>query len=207
MSTSWITSTELESYLDGLGVSTIPGGITLADEIQAAADEWEAATGYLPFIVEGSDSTIRLSPGCSSLLDLRTGYVSITSVSVGAGPSDTGTAITLGTEYWLRPQGAASDSKPYNFIQFAYYGGGEENSIIVVGKRGYAATIPAMAWNAVRDRAAASVVRASLGYAGSVQKEKKGPVEITYGTTANGFVETTASNWDRAVQRFFRVRM
>ncbi len=210
MPTAWITSSELTSYLNSLGVTTMPSGIDLDDEVQAAIDQFEAETGYIPFLAETVDSTTLYDPNGTEMLDLLSGYVSITSVSVGVPLGGSGTEVDEGSYWFGWPSSPASRSQPIQFLRFVSPQYGDPGSIAVVGKRGFGSTIPQRAWNAVRDMAASSVITTHEGFGGAVKREKMGSVETEFASSSAGlagFHLSAATAWGDALKMYRRIRL
>jgi hypothetical protein len=172
---AWPTAAELTSAIEARGGS-VPAGIDLDDEVLSAVAEWEALTGYSPFKQESADSTRNYdSPiwtGTPNVLAFGCGYTTVTSVTVD------GTALVLATDYWLEPHDAPSDLKPWTRIRFASCWDVDPQKVVVIGKRGYASSIPDLAWYAVLDLANMSVLDSTVG--GPLEKLKQGTVEFTF---------------------------
>lgn len=180
----WPTETEVTSAVEARG-GTVPAGVDLTDEIAAAVYQFERLTGFQPFKAETSDSTRNYDTqrytGTPYVLDFGCGYVSITSISVD------GTALVLGTDYWLEPSDAPSDAKPWTRARFATIYSSTPQAIEIVGKRGYASSIPDLAWSAVLDMVNMAVMAAEFG--SDVERIKQGPVEIQFKTNAESRVQ------------------
>jgi len=171
--TTYPDSTDLTARLTGLGLTTIPAGVSLDDELEAAIEVLETVSNQAPFLAESVDSTSYLSPKRMPYVDLGARFISITSIAID------GETLTNEQDYWLVPAGG-----PYVGINFAYPVSGEPNSIAVTGKRGNSENLPYRVWNAVLDYAAGSVHNIAV-MAGTV---KPGPVsEITQDTVKYKF--------------------
>lgn len=170
--TVWPTEAELTDFLEGLGVDTIPTGVTLQDEIDGAVAACERATGRT--FIDAAATTKKYSPDASGFVDFGGEFVSVTSVSVD------GSTLVLDSDYWLFP-----DSSPYSSMKMATWLAGDPQSISVVGTWGYGAAIPLPVWNGVLRLAAASVYRfaAATGAVpiGPVTKVKAETTEVQYG--------------------------
>lgn len=183
--TAWPDTTELTNALTGLGVTSIPTGVTLQDELDAAVEMLEELSGQSPFLVQDDDADYLIDPSRRTFLDLRGRWVSIESVSID------GTAQTANEDYWAKPYGG-----PYTSLEFlaAVVSSGEPQSVTVNGKRGYAATIPLRAWNAVLDYAAGKVYeKAAMSGAvksGSVTEIRQDTVGIKFSGSGSGSMST-----------------
>jgi hypothetical protein len=186
--TAWPNTTELTNALTGLGVTSIPTGVTLQDELDAAVEMLEELSGQSPFLIEDAAADFLLDPSRRTFLDLRSRWPSITSVSID------GTAQTANEDYWAKPYGG-----PYTSLEFlaAVVSNGEPHSVTVNGKRGYAATIPLRAWNAVLDYAAGKVYeKAAMSGAvssGAVSRIKQDTVDIQFAGGSLAAGQDTAS--------------
>lgn len=149
---AWITDAELEAYLAGIGVATVPDGITLADEIDAAVEAFEEIAGFSPFLQDANAANFTFDPSRRDFLDLKTYFMTVVSVT-----RDTSLMVE-GEDYWLKPNAGA----PFTHLRTRDAWSGDPQSIVINGKRGYSATIPTRLWNAVRDYAAANVYRMAV---------------------------------------------
>ena len=160
------TANDLVTYITGLGVLDDTGVIEdteYAAVVEAAAEELERATGYVPFL-SGADSTRYFDPpgyqrrgqtlGGGRHLELGMGLVSLTSLYVDYSPSSAGTLLTANVDYFLEPRNAAAQGKPYEAVDFVLPQWGDPRSVAITGAWGYAATVPADAWRAVLHYAA-----------------------------------------------------
>jgi hypothetical protein len=176
--TSWPTSADVLAYLDTLGVSQIPQGINLDDEVAAAVLALEAYADISPFLA-GEPASYDFNAPRTSRLDLGSPFATITSVCVGKSATSDGSALADQVDYWPKPFGG-----PYTSIEFRDIQYGEPESVCVTGRRGYSITVPLDAWNAVRDMAAAGVYRlASMGGTvalGPASRVKQGGVDIEF---------------------------
>lgn len=188
----WPTLAEIQTKLALRGL-TVPPDAELTAIIDGVIAEWDSMTGYSPFLAETNPVTRTFDPpawrtGTPAELDLRNGYVEITSVKVFQVDGAGGTTLTLGsTGYQPWPQDA-----PYRRLLLAFYVSGMPNTIEVIGRRGYSDSIPADAWKALYDVVVARVAQEQSG--GDVSKMKQGPVEMTYTTSTIGKAEDTFKN-------------
>lgn len=179
--TAWPTEEEVTSRLTGLGVTSIPTGVTLQDEIDGAVEALQKATGRNPFLVQDTAADYKFDPTRNTFMSLQNRWVSITSITVAD------VVLTEDTDYWLKPYGG-----PYTSVEFAtaLISDGTPLSVTVNGKRGYSATVPVEVWNAVMDYAAANVyetaAQAGTVNSGSVTKIKQDTVELTFGSSSSG---------------------
>ncbi len=227
------TVNDLYAMLYGAGVISAnpPTGaqasLDYAGELAAAIEDFERATGYIPFLADTVDVTLTFSPGDIDWpphdyphLDFGKsggpgGIVSVTSLRTGVSQSSSGTLLTQGVDYVLRPANAALKSRPYTYLefikapQFGYYGlAGDVDSIKIVGKRGYWSTVPDLAFQGMLAGAARRLVPA---LAAAVRRGasgwKEGDVSVTYG--AKGPFSAQRDDWEaqekRAIARFRRV--
>lgn len=144
------TVANLKEYLQSaklLGYPTLSNEQALIDfqgAIDSAVDILEKTTRYDPFFVDAADVTRYFSPNESRILPLRAGLYSLTSLTIN------GSAKTVNTDFWL----CARHGEPTTYIQFARPTYGNPNSIVIVGKWGFAATISAEIKEAVLAKAA-----------------------------------------------------
>lgn len=133
---------------------TVPDSDTLQGFLDEAVQELEQTTGHNPFLA-GAAATRRYTPSKAGdhILQLDAGLVSVSAVTY------CGTALTLNTDYWLKPDNAAVRSRPYTHIQFrsgkwTAIHDGETAPIAITGVFGFGLTVPQEIWEAVRCGAA-----------------------------------------------------
>lgn len=177
---AWITEAALQTYLEGLGVTVIPAGISLQDEIDAATGMLHKTLGYV--FLAGDSASYDYDPPRSHRLDLGGPFFTITVVKIGKSNDDAGTSLTEGQDYWRKP------AVPYTSIEFASRQYGDPESIEITGKKGATDDIPVDLWNAHRDYAAARVYRMAVATglvsAGPVSRVKMGQMDVEIGNGA-----------------------
>jgi hypothetical protein len=216
---AWPTTDELQDYLLATRIesatdSTLSGLLDLQGAIDAAVEDFEGATGYKPFLadsVAGSLSgngetavTRYFTPDMTDLLDLHAGLVWIESVAVGVSNTSDGTALDEDEDWYAMPENAATEEKPWSWIEFAAAQTGSRRSIAVRGIWGYSYYVPELAFQAVLARAAELLMPqiVTLMTSGLVRR-RAGDEEEQYGDKP--YVTQTAawrSLFDRACQRF-----
>lgn len=157
---AWPINTDVNARIAAAGL-TAPSDTARTDVFIAAAVEWwNQQTGYNPF--RGATGTRVFDPpgsisghfanpiGGGSVLMLDNGIVTLTSLSIN------GVAKTLGTDFWMKPDNAAGEGRPWEMVKFAYPIFGTPQTISIVGVWGFcaAAAIPELAWQSVLDVAA-----------------------------------------------------
>lgn len=173
--TEWISPDQLTAYLEGLGVASIPVGVTLQDEIDAAVAELHRAIGFTPYLASASSAS-DFNPPRTRTLFLGKPYQTITDVKIGKSASSAGSSLTDQVDYWPKPSAG-----PFTRIEFRDSQYGDPESIEVTGVAGVSTEIDARIWNAVRDMAAAGVYRAATmgGTAiGTPSEIEQGPVTL-----------------------------
>lgn len=196
MSYVYPTESDLQAFLVSAGVvSSAPSGV--AAYVDGAIAEWESMTGFRPFLGESSDSTSYYDgPYPSRFLDLLGGYVSITSLAIGITATDTtGTAQTANEDWFAKYQGQAITG-----VEFSGLVSGSR-SIKIVGKKGYSATLPADAYQAILQKAAADAFP-YLTQGGDAKRIKQGPVEYEFNESQIGLWK---KGFENAVRRHRRV--
>ncbi len=211
------------SLFESAGIS-LPDSINVNDLIAMALSEFEEATGYWPFIA-GSESTERdFAHPDSNILDLGSGLVSLDSLTIN------GQAYTLNQQFTLKPQNAASNGKPYTYIDFGrhHYGGGypglydggysawggsNSQPIAVTGVWGFClpSAVPAQVIQALIRKAAAIIgPEASLAISGGLALKKVDNVETRYSAGSDsGPLSAQIAMWnavfDRTAMQYRRV--
>lgn len=190
MKTAWVTASELAALMVSEGfLSSVPADPSIyQDYIDAAVREWETTTGYQPFLGETVDSETYFDPpDYGKVLELRTGYISITSIEVGLSYTVTSsTALTAIRDYNLRPHDARARYEPYHSIEFYVSLGDGPRSIKITGKRGYDDEIHEDAWLAVAYKAIVNTAEAVTSHGAILEEIKEGPVTYKFGDMAEG---------------------
>jgi hypothetical protein len=189
--------TALQAFLVASGVvSTAPTGVS--DYIDGAAEEWERLTGFQPFLGASADASFYFdgpSPLC--YLDLRGGFVSITSLATGiTATDDTGTAQTVNQDWFA----VTNPSGTIIGIDFNGPFSGKR-TVKIVGKRGYSASIPDEVYTAILQKAAADCAVYLTGQ-GDITRMKQGPVEYELNESN---IKMWRSNFERLALRYRRV--
>ncbi len=159
---------ELAAFLVSLGLIDMMQAATLPLQtfLDASIQAWEEQTGWHPFVKDSADVARRFDPpgpnrrggawssrGGRWLLDLRAGLISVTSIVSGYSASPTnpqaGTALVAEEDYWLLPDEAPLEGKPYTEVEFGSAIWGGARSIRIVGRWGYTADIPGHIWQAI----------------------------------------------------------
>lgn len=184
---AWPTTTELTDRLTGLGVTTIPTGVSLQDELDGAVAALHRAIGYSPYLA-GVSASYDYTPPRSFTLLLGGPFFTVTGVKTNKTNDYAGDALTEGVDYWLKGLG------PYSYIEFETRQYGDPNSIEVTGQRGATDDIPVDLWKAVLDYAAAGVMEQSVGTgqttAGPMTSVKQGAMSVSFASQTEPLFET-----------------
>lgn len=126
----------------------------IAVALPATVAAFERRTGWLPFLAGDTSTRAFDGPDVRGLLDLNSGLIEITSLTVAGQP------YIENTDYWLRASNAPFPLAPYDGIQFTSRALAlntmlAPNQIMITGRWGYGATLPSDVWDAVRGGAAA----------------------------------------------------
>jgi hypothetical protein len=184
---AWPTTGEVTTELGAYGV-TLPTGLVIANKLNSAISRFEKITGYSPFLADEDDQDVLVDPSFSPSIILPCGFVNITSVA------DDALTLTANEDWWPGPTGAPTRNAPYTFITLATStyarimslanSPGHPAQLTVVGKRGYAATLPQDAFEAVMMMTVASIMRVSDGSTGSISELKQQNLSIKYGKSS-----------------------
>ena len=179
--TLYPTPADLAAYL---GRMEIPAPKIEAQDLECALDGaveyWMKATGYNPFLSDGTQTLIRFRAPRSITLEFGMGFVSVDEVRIE------GSILVEGTDYELRPWGADRRGEPWTELKLLrrFW----TRSVLVLGVPGYNSTLPEMVWKAILVGAALSLAP-QLGAAlqateakegGEVKKRATGDTTIEY---------------------------
>ena len=95
--------------------------------------------------------------GGSRRLNLGAGLLAIDSLYVGASPGNAGTLLTLGSDYWLRPDNSLYYTRPYTYVEFRYPQYSDPQSIVITGVWGYSSVLLDASMNSGSNQLTSSV--------------------------------------------------
>jgi len=222
---SWPDGGDLAQFLGDVGFDTSALATSIDTYVSAAIYDFERVTGRQPFL--GTTQTRLFNPpgpndrrtrsnvmpmvGGGRRLSLQSGLVSLTSLNVGVTiDNPVGTAYTANRDFFLRPNNAPAEKRPYDLIEFLNPQYGQFSSIQVVGMWGWQATIPDDAWLAVLSRAAIKMLPVMTGAkTGGVAKVTLGPNSFDFGQGGAFSNERKqwASDWHNAINQYMRMEI
>jgi hypothetical protein len=200
------TDNDLAAWLLGQHVdATWTADIDLADAASDGVATFESAAGRRMLATTQTRVFDPPKPG-RTILDLRYDLASFTSLTAS------GSAMVRNTDFWLLPENADLDGRPWSRIEFASgYSPqlGARRCISVTGKWGFGVTIPGDAWHGMLAAGALHVLSAiRLAVTGGATKWQEADVQEWFGDDPLGFLE---KHWqgifDDAVRRYRRVAL
>lgn len=194
------TDDDVKLLVAGSGV-TLPAGFVFAGYADAATQEFQQLTGFVPFLKDSSDvERVYGPPGrrASNVLELGAGLLSLTSLRVEVtSDQPSGRPLTQNRDFWLKPDNAAVEGRPYTWIKFLRPVFGLPSSIVVAGRWGFGATVPDDAWEAIRRLAASQAAKDALqGIAAAPETIKDDDVTVTQNSS-----EALGAAWAEYAQR------
>jgi hypothetical protein len=216
--------------------SIYPPAVQCDEAAAAAAKEWEDRTGWLPFVSDGATLVQRYfdPPGSTPrqgrggyvgggrVLELDGGIVESSSVVVQYGfipgpvltgaPVSQGAQIVQNIQYYLRPENAEYQNKPYTWIDFPYRISGIPLSVAVRAKWGHQIGVPNDVWRAILTHAVSELApEISLQISGGQAQVRRGDEEIRYSQSRGDtgpFAQQTGfwdPRWEKIIGRYVRV--
>lgn len=200
---------DLERKLVATGIFSYPAPDTqqlfdLQLAVGAAAEWWQDATGYRPFLADSVETTHYFEPDGSKTVDLKGGFVSISAIAVN------GNAITLNTGYRVMPPNAIANVRPITYLKFdtyyqpiwSYYAPlpGNQAPVSVTGIRGAYAVLPDTAWNAILAKACMDMAPDIVNLVSDrgIKSWKSGTTEETYNSDP---MATSMAGWQSVIDR------
>lgn len=179
------TSLELAEFcVDARLIEGFPNDYTpYQTAIDAATAKWEQTTGWRPFLAPAEDETRVYREWHPALLDLKGGFVSITSVRFDSEPADAVEHL----DYDLKPDA----SSPIRYLRLWRL---PARSITVVGKPGYSVDCPADVKRALLCYGA-SQIATLLNGTGQVVEVRQGDVAYKYAEGSSVNPTTQYSQW------------
>lgn len=197
---------DLSAFLLGRGLT--PGDdVDLELIMDDVAAQWEADTGWFPFLYSGTAETRKFTGNGSSEIFLNAGICSLAGLVMVVG----GDTLTIDETWWVRPADALLKIQPYTWIQYDFSVGTLPDDIDITARWGYCATLPDSVTAALLRKGAAEWLRdgdnASMTTTGTAKRVKQGMREIELGDTGNGEYDGTLQSqfgraYDRAVSRY-----
>jgi len=220
-------SADLQRFLIASGLFSNPPTaaqkyMDLRGAMDAAKEEFERLTGYLPFLSSGEQETRTFDGPESSILQLRAGLLSLTSLVINT------VTYTENSQFVLQPTDAPGRRLPYTYVDFGSgwqsggyglgsdfasgfgagsavglgYVGGGRRAISITGVWGYCATLPADVKQALISFGAARVApRLMHSVTGGLKQQKVGNDSWTWG---ENFFGGQMSAWDAEFQEAVR---
>ena len=178
------TAADLQQSLVSIGMLANPPSDTeklldLDSMVNAAVREWERVSGYRPFLANAADVTRVFNPpgpneqvgrywvqlrGGGYKLIFDNGLASLTSLYTGVSTGNAGTLRTLNTDFYLYPQNATAEGKPYQWAEFTFRLWGTQQAIHITGKWGYGATLREDAWRSILKMAQADALERLIAF-------------------------------------------
>ncbi len=215
--TQWPTPAEVQAQLE---LSGAMAGVSddLSDVIQVAINatvlDFSNITGWSPFLSTGVDSTRNFDApgpynngymgrqGGGNKLFLEAGLISVTSIKID------GVLQVADTDYKLVAPDVGYPSTKVLFLKGRVYS--EPLGIEIIGKWGFGTNIPADAWEAVRDKSAATMlgplgtlrrVTAEAAQSAQIKAKETGPVRTEYATfdaSKSTYFSPLENKWESA---------
>lgn len=229
--TAYPTGTEIGAYISSLGLlagtdlTAFLAALDLTSMADAAAAAWERDTGWTPFLKDTVAVSRRfdapgpnrrgLTRGGGNRLDFEAGLLELTAIVSGYANDDAGDAAVLEDDYYLWPPNAPVEGRPWTMMDLNFAGWGRPQSLRITGYWGYAATIPADAWQAIlRQAAMLAYTQLTAAMSGGVKSWSEADIKEEYdfgflGLSAasgsgSGRAAPWESQWQQAVNRYRR---
>lgn len=206
------TSADVVAALASAGVTATEGDCDLA--LAAAIEQWEAESGYSPFVASDTATEGRLYVPSSG---------THTVISLGGGILPTGT-ITLSlagealdsTAYILKPESASRTGKPYTYLKLLTRAvEADSGALTLSGRWGYCAddAVPSLVISALVGKAALEVAEplqsaSARGGDGAVYtKVGQGTVDLDLATSAAermAALEGWKAQWEKTARIYRR---
>jgi hypothetical protein len=193
---TWPRPEDISGYFQWAGVNlAFDDTLLVVRALDGAAREFERRTQYRPFLSDGLTETRLFDSAPNTYLDLRAGLLSVSSLTVNGQP------YAQGTQFWLKPDNAPAEGKPFTAIDFSglrefgyaqlysplttlFFPGFGHQSVAVTGVWGYCLQLPPDVWQAVMVKAAASVLRPyGVKRAGGMVRWEESGVSEQYAST------------------------
>lgn len=225
----WPAAADLQNFLAAAGLWDAltceqRTALDLAGACDAVRAEFEQRTGWNPSLGAGDTRTFDppgpergpVGPfaGLATLgggrrLSLNGGLLSLTSLTTGVTDTDPGRVLTLGTDFWLRPDSAPGAGWPHLSVEFRAPQWGEPQSVKVVGTWGRwpAGSLPAHVFNAAQQYGFAQLApQLALNISGGIYQRKTLNTETRYGgsgglTPLSAEVRRIGEAWEALVTK------
>lgn len=191
----WPSASDLQQFMAVNGYGSISGP-DAQRYVASAVAEWEAMTGWSPFLSSGTEETRSFDPPRYSAHGFRLeigAWRTIATVEIGGRVLESG-------EYVLR--NVSIEPEPVYAVDFLVSVGGGPLSIEITGERGFCDNLPDDVFQAVLGKAAYDASASSVSGATRLSSVQQGDVKYSYDADA---VRTLQTRFLAAVARYARV--
>lgn len=177
------TGTNLQAWLLATGlfanIDVDPFARIDCDQHMRSAITWFEGQVGRKMLASTGTRRFDVPTGPRNILALDADLVSCTSLTVA------GVAKTEGVDFWLLPDNANQDGKPFDAIEFALsfaFSNLQRKSILITGTWGFGLTIPDDAWEGmVAQGAFLAYPQIAINISKGTQMRREGDVEEQYG--------------------------
>ena len=218
--TAYPTDSDLVSLLTAAGLWDSSFSPFVSGQVQAAIDQFEMSTGYIPFLSDGTSGNFYYDPpgsmgrqyqyswkGGGKILELDNGFVSIQAVALGYSIDNPNPSTQdLNRSLRFLPLNRTSRNLPIEAIEFYFNVWGIPQSIRIQGVAGYTLALPERVWLAILNLAAANFLPIIMGFiTGGMVEMREADVAERFGadmfqqfiTSFNMVYSTTLTQYKR----------
>lgn len=208
------TGDELQAFLVTAGIIAPNTNEALDYQgfVNAAISQWEADTGYVPFLFDNNPQTRTYDTPDGDLLELGGGLLNIEQAEDF---TMDGRTLVAGVDFDLFPYNAGDNGRPWTAVRFRYplnsrYA--NRANISLTGEFGYCASLPADVARAILSLAAINIVPSISGASGTITQIRQDDVTISYGSNGSTNQYTAVqiqlkAFYDATLARYRRVRL
>ncbi len=192
------TTAEVSTVLSEQGIAP-PS--TLDKIVNAVITDFEAQTGYAPFLGSSTAADWTFDPPSKIpgfILDLEGGFWDIDEIVIGE------TTLTT-DDYDLLPLNAANESRGWNEIRFLFHPGFEPAGVVITGKRGYAEELPDDVYEAEFNEMLRRATLKAMSAGGERPTEvKQGMMTVKLASGENSTLEEAQEQFDSTILKYRR---
>lgn len=208
------TGDDLQAFLvtAGMIAANTNEALDYQSYVDAAVSQWEADTGYKPFLFNNNPQTRTYDTPDGDILELGSGLLNIEQ------PEDftmDGRTLVAGVDFDLFPYNAGDNGKPWTAVRFRYplcsrYA--NRANISLTAEFGYCAVLPADVVRAILSLGAFNIMPSISGATGTITQVRQDDVAISYGNNSSTAHYSAVqlqlkAFYDATLARYKRVRL
>lgn len=200
---------DLAALIESAGL-TVPPLLDLQSKLDGAVAEWEARTGWQPYLSTGeSERRLFDPPAAGRSLYLQGGLLSLTSLAVGVVPDPTGaygavsgSVLVNNLNFYLRPQNAIARGLAITEVEFLSRVRGVPQSVAITGVWGRVLAVPGDVWQTLLKMAALSCApELALSISRGLAEVREGDEMRRFASSGVSPLSAERDRWEKEIKK------